>query len=349
MAADCITDEHLLSVVVPVLNEEAVLESFYQRLQRTLTALGMRWEVVFVDDGSTDGSRDVLRSLAQTVDTVALLGLSRNFGKEIAISAGLEAARGDAVIIIDADLQDPPELIPQLVERWREGYANVYAQRAGREGESFPKRWTASAFYRLLASVTNIEVPIDAGDYRLLDRRAVDALLQFREHHRFMKGLYAWVGYRAIAVPYERAPRAAGTSKWSYWKLWNHAIEGLTSFTVTPLKLATYLGLGTALLALVYAGIVVVKTLLFGDPVQGYPSLMVAVLFLGGTQLLFLGIAGEYIGRIFNEVKGRPLYLIDERRESKHDMDRLTRSSRAGDSDDSGNADAEHEPDQRTE
>jgi len=304
--------KRLISIVIPVFNEEDVLPVFLERLTRACSQLVFPCEWVFVDDGSDDGTSARLSALRRGNEHVGVLRLSRNFGKEVAISAGLQQAVGDAVVIIDADLQDPPELIPALVEHWLDGFDNVFARRTRRSGDGPFKRWTARTFYRLLARVTNIDVPADAGDFRLLDRRAVDAILQFREQHRFMKGLYAWVGYRAVAVPYEREPRAGGATKWSFHKLWNLAIDGITSFTVAPLKLASLFGLAVAILALVYGAIVIVKTLLFGDPVQGYPSLMVVVLFLGGIQLLFLGIVGEYLGRVFNEVKGRPLYLVDE-------------------------------------
>jgi glycosyltransferase involved in cell wall biosynthesis len=323
-------DEHpkrLISIVIPVFNEEDVLPVFLERLASACSRLDFPFEWVFVDDGSDDGTGAKLAAARRGNDHVGVLRLSRNFGKEVAISAGLQQAVGDAVVIIDADLQDPPELIPALVAHWLEGFDNVFARRTDRGGDGPFKRWTAHAFYRLLGRVTNIEVPADAGDFRLLDRRAVDAILQFREQHRFMKGLYAWVGYRAIAVPYERDPRAGGATKWSYRRLWNLAIDGITSFTVAPLKLASLFGLAVAVLALVYGAIVIVKTLLFGDHVQGYPSLMVVVLFLGGIQLLFLGIVGEYLGRVFNEVKGRPLYLVDELHPSRFARERSGRGA----------------------
>jgi glycosyltransferase involved in cell wall biosynthesis len=215
-------------------------------------------------------------------------------------------------VVIDADLQDPPEVIAELVAAWREGFDVVYAQRAARHGEGWLKRATAAGFYRVMQRVGGrVELPKDTGDFRLMSRRAVDALLQLREHHRFMKGLFAWVGFPSRAVLYDRAPRAAGTTKWNWWKLWNLSLEGITSFTVGPLKIATYLGLLTAAGALVYGAVVVVKTVLLGADVAGYPSLMVVVLFLGGVQLTTLGLIGEYLGRIFNETKRRPLYLVE--------------------------------------
>jgi polyisoprenyl-phosphate glycosyltransferase len=223
------------------------------------------------------------------------------------------AARGDAVVVIDVDLQDPPEVIPELVAGWREGYDVVYARRRVREGETWAKRATAKAFYRIMGRLGGrVEIPEDTGDFRLMSRRALDALLQLRERHRFMKGLFAWVGFPARAVLYDRAPRAAGTTKWNYWKLWNFSLEGITSFTVAPLKVATYLGLATSLFAVLYAAQVVVKTLILGNEVAGYPSLMTVVLFLGGVQLMTLGVIGEYLGRVFNETKGRPLYIVQD-------------------------------------
>ncbi len=242
---------------------------------------------------------------------VAIIDLSRNFGKEIALTAGLDHARGDAVIVIDADLQDPPELIPELVAKWQEGYDVVYARRTARDGETLLKKTTAKLFYRFIQGINRVKIPADTGDFRLLSRRAVDALKQLRETHRFMKGLFAWIGFPQVAVNYRRDPRFAGKTKWNYWQLWNFALEGITSFTITPLKIATYVGLFTACGSFAYALFVIYKTLAYGDPVQGYPSMMVVVLFLGGVQLMTLGVIGEYLGRMFNETKRRPLYFIN--------------------------------------
>lgn len=298
------------SVVVPAYNESSSIEAFHGRLAAVMEQIGP-WEVVYVDDGSTDTTLALLNQLRQQDPRAAIVSLSRNFGKEAATTAGLDHARGDAVVVIDADLQDPPEVIPELVAKWREGYEMVYAQRSHRDGESAFKKLTSAIFYRLAENVGNVQLPRDTGDFRLMSRRVVDALLRMRERHRFMKGLFAWVGFRSVAVPYNRAPRHAGTTKWDYWKLWNFAIEGLTSFTVMPLKIASYVGLTVALLSVGFGVQVIVKTLLFGNPVAGYPSLMTVVLFLGGVQLITLGVIGEYLGRIFNETKGRPLYLVD--------------------------------------
>jgi glycosyltransferase involved in cell wall biosynthesis len=243
---------------------------------------------------------------------IAVIDLSRNFGKEVALTAGLDHARGDAVIVIDADLQDPPELIPELVARWREGYDTAYAKRIQRNGETWLKKATASLFYRTIRRMSRVQIPEDTGDFRILSRRAVESLKQLREHHRFMKGLFAWIGYPQIAVPYNRDPRFAGETKWNYWKLWNFALEGITAFTIVPLKMATYLGMLAALSAFAFGAFLFIETLLHGNPIPGYPSLMVVVLFLGGVQLFFIGVVGEYLGRVFNETKGRPLYFLND-------------------------------------
>jgi glycosyltransferase involved in cell wall biosynthesis len=301
-----------ISIVVPVYNEQEVLPEFHRRTAEVLNGLPLEWEIVYVNDGSRDRTLEVLDQLRQADRHVAIVDLSRNFGKEIALTAGLDYASGDGVVVIDADLQDPPELIPELVRRWREGYDVVYAKRTQRDGETVLKKSTAHLFYRVMRKISRFEIPADTGDYRLLSRRAVDALKQLREQHRFMKGLFAWIGYKQIAVPYRRDPRFAGETKWNFWKLWNFAIEGITSFTIAPLKLASYLGLAVALGAFIYGMWTIVKTLLFGNPVPGYPSLLVVILFLGGVQLLALGILGEYVGRMFDEAKGRPLYLVNQ-------------------------------------
>jgi glycosyltransferase involved in cell wall biosynthesis len=302
----------LFSVVVPAFNEAEVLPNFHDRLATVLQDLPQVAEIVYVNDGSNDATLDIMRDLAVKDKRVAIVNLSRNFGKEIALAAGLDHARGDAAIVIDADLQDPPELIPEMLRRWEEGYDVVYAKRVARDGETRLKKLTAFAFYRLIQSVSHVRIPQDTGDFRLLSRRAIDALGKLREQHRFMKGLFAWIGYPQISVPYRREPRYAGKTKWNYWRLWNFAIEGITSFSTAPLKMATYLGAVTALGAFLYAVIIIYKTIAFGNPVRGYPSLMVVVLFLGGVQLITIGILGEYVGRTFDEAKNRPLYLVDE-------------------------------------
>ena len=306
--------EHLLSIVVPLYNEANILSAFHARLTAVLETLkrtlNISFEIIYVNDGSIDTSAMVLLTLKTQDPRIAIIDLSRNFGKEIALSAGLDHAHGEATIVIDADLQDPPEVIPRLIEQWQQGFDVVFATRISRAGESWVKKGSAQLFYRLLNKISPIQIPVDTGDFRLLSRRTIEALKHLRETHRFMKGLFSWVGFPQIAVPYERDPRFGGKSKFNYWKLWNLAIEGITSFRIAPLKLSTYFGFATACVAFIYALMIIYKTLVFGEPVQGYPSLMVVMLFLGGIQLITLGIIGEYLGRTFVETKGRPLYLI---------------------------------------
>lgn len=299
-----------LSIVVPVHNEADVLPEFHKRLTMVLDVLDFESEIIYVNDGSNDRSQSVINDFQD--QRVTIIELSRNFGKEIALSAGLDHSNSDAVVVIDADLQDPPELIPELIQKWKAGYDNVYARRTARDGESLFKKISAKAFYRVIHGVSKVDIPENTGDFRLLSRRAVNSLKQLREHHRFMKGLFAWIGYQQIAVDYHRDPRFAGKTKWNYWQLWNFALDGITSFTITPLKIATYLGLTTASGSFLYAMFIIYKTLAYGDPVKGYPSLMVVILFLGGLQLFSLGIIGEYLGRMFDETKQRPLYLIKD-------------------------------------
>ncbi len=301
-----------ISVVVPAYNEEEVLPELHRRLQAVLSQLTTNYEIVYVNDGSRDRTLEIMRELKEADSHVGYVNLSRNFGKEIAMTAGLDLARGDAVVVIDADLQDPPELIPKLLEGWNAGFDVVYARRVSRAGETWLKKATARAFYRIIQRIGPVSIPEDVGDFRLMSRRAVDALKQIRERHRFMKGLFAWIGFPQKAIDYQRDARFAGVTKWNYWKLWNFAIEGITSFSIAPLKISTYAGLLVAALAFIYAMWVIYKTLIFGDPVQGYPSLMVVVLFLGGVQLVGIGLLGEYLGRMFVETKYRPLYLLDE-------------------------------------
>ncbi len=299
-----------LSVVVPVYEEEAVLPEFHRRLAAALDAVPADAEIVYVNDGSRDGSMAVLVALHDSDARVSVVDLSRNFGKEVAMSAGLDHAGGDAVVVIDADLQDPPELIPEMLAAWQEGYDVVLMRRAHRADESWLKKATARAFYRAIGSIGTIDIPANVGDFRLLSRRAVDALTRFPERSRFMKGLFAWIGFPCKEITYDRDGRYAGSTKWNYWRLWNFALEGITSFSVVPLKIASYVGFVTALVAFAYGVFVIGKTLLFGEPVRGYPTLVVLVLFLGGLQLMALGIIGEYLARMFIEVKQRPLYLV---------------------------------------
>jgi glycosyltransferase involved in cell wall biosynthesis len=306
-----------LTVVVPAYNEADGLAAFHARLAAVLNSLDLDCEVLYVDDGSRDDTWAVITALCEKDTRVGGLRLSRNFGKELALTAGLDHAQADAVVVIDADLQDPPELIPQFVQAWREGYDVVYGRRASRAGETRLKRATAALFYRLLERLSSTPVPRDAGDFRLLSRRALAALRQIRERQRFMKGLFAWVGFRQKAIAYHRDPRHRGASKFDYWRLWNFALDGITSFSGAPLKVASYVGFLTALLAFGDALWVFGKALLFGDPVRGYPTLMVVILFLGGMQLMSLGMIGEYLGRLYLEAKQRPLYLVDELRPAR--------------------------------
>lgn len=312
-----------LCVVVPAYNEGESLREFHARLAGVFDQIRVEQpdldcEVLYVDDGSRDDTYAVMCSLREADARVATLKLSRNFGKELALTAGLDAADADAIVVIDADLQDPPELIPVFLQHWREGYDVVYGTRSTRAGETGLKKFTSAAFYRVMEKLSATPVPRDTGDFRLMSRRALDALKTLRERQRFMKGLFTWVGYKQKSVVYERDARFAGTSKFNYWKLWNFALEGITSFSTAPLKIATYVGVGTAALAFAFAVWVFGKALLFGDPVRGYPTLMLVVLFLGGVQLMALGMIGEYLGRLYLEAKQRPLYLIDEFRRAAH-------------------------------
>jgi len=302
-----------LAIVVPAYNEAQSLPGLQGRLAPVLDRLDAEVTVLYVDDGSRDDTWAVIQALADRDRRVSGLRLSRNFGKELALTAGLDHVRAgiDAAIVLDADGQDPPELIPRFVERWRQGADVVYGVRSRREGDSWFKRTTAHLFYRLMGRLSSTPVPRDTGDFRLMSRRVLDALGQLRERHRFMKGLFAWVGYAQVPLEYEREPRSRGHSKFNYWKLWNFALEGITSFSTVPLRIATYFGLLTAIVSFGYGAWIIAKTLIHGDPVPGYPSLMTVVLFLGGIQLLALGIIGEYLGRLYDEAKQRPLYLVE--------------------------------------
>jgi glycosyltransferase involved in cell wall biosynthesis len=301
-----------LSIVVPVYNEEANIDYLFKRLLSVLERMETTYEIVCVNDGSKDNTLFCLVEHHKHNPIIKVVNLSRNFGKEIALTAGIDYATGAAIIPIDADLQDPPELIEQLVAKWREGYDVVYATRRSREGETWLKRFTANAFYRTIGKMSRVPIPRNTGDFRLLDRRVVDALKLMPERTRFMKGLFAWVGYRQASVMFDREPRFQGSTTWNYWKLWNFAIDGIASFSFLPLKVWSYVGVAISGISLLYASFLVIRTLVLGIDVPGYASLMVAILFLGGIQLITLGIIGEYIGRIYEEVKGRPLYLVRE-------------------------------------
>lgn len=301
-----------VSVVLPIFNEVQTLPALHARLAGVMCELGESYELVFVNDGSRDGSLEFLKKLAVEDSKIKVISLSRNFGHQMAITCGLDHARGAAVIVMDADLQDPPELIPTLIEKWREGYDVVYAVREERQGESLFKRATAALFYRLICRLSRVEIPADTGDFRLLSRRAVEGLRATTERNRFVRGLVGWIGYRQTGVRFVREERAAGETKYPFRKMLKFAIDGITSFSFVPLQMATYFGFlisGASFLYIVYA---VLQKLLTDRPVTGWTSLMVAMLFLGGVQLITLGIIGEYIGRIYEEVKQRPLYLVDE-------------------------------------
>jgi polyisoprenyl-phosphate glycosyltransferase len=298
-----------LSVVVPVFNEEAVVEEFHRRASAVLRPLG-DYELIFVDDGSRDATLERLLKLRAADPRVKVLELSRNFGHQSALTAGLEASSGKAVVAIDADLQDPPELIPELVKKWKEGHEVVYAVRTSREGETLFKRWTAAAYYRLLRSLAGVDIPADTGDYRLLDRGVVDALGRLPERNRFLRGLVSWVGYRQTGVPFERPARAAGETKYPLYKMLRLAVDGVTSFSRLPLRLVTLTGVLCFAGSMAVFGWALYVKFLTDRGVQGWTSLMGVVLFLGGVQLLAVGVLGEYIARIFDESKARPLYLV---------------------------------------
>jgi glycosyltransferase involved in cell wall biosynthesis len=301
----------LVSVVVPFHNEAGGIAQLFTELLAVLEALpAYRFEIVCVDDGSTDATLEALVALHRREPRVRVLELSRNFGKEAALTAGIDAARGDAVIAMDADLQDPPALIARLLEEWARGADVVLARRTDRSRDSFLKRSTAQVFYRLHNRLSSVQIPENVGDFRLLDRKAVDALKTLPERQRFMKGLFAWIGFRTATVDYARGARAAGASKFSGWRLWNFALEGFTSFSTAPLRVWTYVGAVGALLTFLYALFIIVRVLLLGIDVPGYASLLVAILFLGSLQLLSVGLLGEYIGRMYLETKQRPVYVV---------------------------------------
>ncbi|MFM2608393.1 glycosyltransferase family 2 protein [Vibrio chagasii] len=300
----------LLSIIVPFYNEQEVLEEFHSRLTKVLDSLPITSEIVYVDDGSKDTSLDVVKSFTSINSSISVIGLSRNFGKESAMSAGLEHCRGQAVILLDADLQDPPELIPQMIAKWREGYDVVNMQRRQRDGETWFKKFSAASFYKVMNAAAKIDVPENVGDFRLLSREVVDHINQLPERNRYMKGIFSWPGFRQATIQFNRDARFCGETKWNYLKLIGLAMDGITSFSIRPLRIATAVGGLVALSAFIYGMVIVFKTMMFGEPITGYPSMMVVQLALGGIQLLSIGLMGEYIGRIFIETKNRPLYLI---------------------------------------
>jgi glycosyltransferase involved in cell wall biosynthesis len=307
----------VLTIVVPVKDEEDSIGPFLQRVRAVLAGLNdpasESFEILFIDDGSTDSTLERIREAHSGDPRIRALSFSRNFGKEAALSAGLDSARGEAVVPMDVDLQDPPEVLSEMLAEWRKGFEIVYGVRNDRETDSLPKRLTADLYYRAHNWLSNDKIPEHAGDFRLLDRKVVEVIRSMPERTRFMKGLFAWAGFRQTSVTYRRQPRRHGQTKFNYWKLWTFALDGLTSASTIPLRVWSYLGGIVALLALFYAIFVTIRTLIFGVQVPGYASLMVAILFLGGLQLLSLGILGEYVGRIFVETKHRPLYIVRER------------------------------------
>ncbi len=307
------TNKKIISILVSCYNEEVVLNQFYQRLSQVITNIPRYdFQFMFINDGSKDQTLDIMRELHEKDSRVSYVNLSRNFGKEIAMIAGIDYLTGDAAIIMDADLQDPPELIPEMISWWEKGYQDVSAKRRSRAGESFFKKWSSHAFYTILQKMSSVPMQRDVGDFRLLDKQCLNALRLMRESQRYTKGLFSWIGFEKKEVLFDRDARAAGKTKWNYWKLLNLAIEGITSFTIAPLRASAFVGCILAFIALLYMLFIVLRTLICGEDVPGYPSLVSIILFIGGIQLFFLGIIGEYLGRVFNESKFRPLYLVKD-------------------------------------
>jgi polyisoprenyl-phosphate glycosyltransferase len=304
------TAKYTLSIITPVLNEESSILPFLQAIKHVSEGKEWQLEVLFIDDGSTDNTIDVIAKASQNYAFVRYIKLSRNFGKEAALTAGIDHAIGDAVIPMDVDLQDPPELIPKFVELWKKGYDTVYAVRTVRSKDSKMKRNSAKLFYKLFNKLSDYKIPENAGDYRLIDKKVVDAIKSMPERNRFLKGLFAWPGYKSIGINYERPARFAGKTKFNYWKLWNFGLDGLVSFSTWPLRVWSYIGASIAFLSFIYVAIIVLKVLIFGKDLPGYASLMSAIMFFGGLQLLSMGILGEYVSRMFMESKNRPIYLV---------------------------------------
>ena len=309
-------NKELLTIISPAYNEAENLDELYSRILNATENLNLEIEIIYVNDGSNDNTIEVINRQSENDGRITVIDLSRNFGKEIALTAGLDHASGDAVIVIDSDLQDPPEVIPQLVEKWRDGNDVVNAKRIKRKGEGLLKKITSYTYYRLLFHLSDIKIPMDTGDFRLLNRNALNAVLKLREKHRYMKGLFAWVGFKQQEIQYEREARYKGKTKWSFFGLFNLAFYGLTSFSILPLRLASTVGFLSALFGFFYGVTIVIKKIFFHEPVVGFTSLVVLVTFFGGIQLLSIGIIGEYIGRIFNETKNRPLYIVKNIKES---------------------------------
>ena len=307
-----------ISIIVPAYNEEESLPFLYERLTNLLNSIeNYEFEVLFINDGSKDKTLEIIKELRQKDERFCYLNLSRNFGKEVAMMAGLDYAKGDAVIFIDADLQDPPELIPELIKYWEEGYDDVYAKRKSRDGETFLKKFTSKMYYKVLQRMSRVEIQEDTGDFRLLDRRCVNALRKLRESQRCSKSMFSWIGYKKKEVLFDRDARIAGKTKWNYKKLVDLAIDGITSFTTSPLRLATYISIPTFIMLAIYALYVLIKCFVVKEVVHAYQAIILLILFFSGVQILLFGIVGEYLGRIFNETKNRPLYLVDEYNEKK--------------------------------
>lgn len=311
-------EQKKISIIVPAYNEQDALQELYSCVSGVADKISRyHFEFLFINDGSSDKTLDIIKGLSQRDQRVSYVDLSRNFGKEAAMLAGLDHVQADAVIIMDADLQNPPELIPEFIKHWEQGYNDVYGKRVSREGESFLKRLGTKIYYFLLTKLAHIPVQVNVGDFRLLDAKCVKAMRQMRETQRYTKGMFSWIGYKKKEVPFEVAPRVAGVTKWNYTKLFNLAIEGITSYTTVPLRLASIMGFIISMCAIIYMLYIIVKTLIYGIDWPGYPSLVSIVLFIGGTQLIVLGIIGEYLGKIFNETKNRPLYLVNEYERSR--------------------------------
>lgn len=311
-------DKKLITILVPAYNEQEVLHMLYERLKTIIDKTSKYdFEILLINDGSKDKTLSIMEELRKKDKRVCYLNLSRNYGKETAMIAGLDYSKGDAVIIIDADLQDPPELIPQMIKYWEQGYDDVYAKRKSRKGETWLKKFTSKMYYRTLQSVTKIEIQKDTGDFRLLDRRCVEALKSIRESQRYTKGLFSWIGFNKKEILYDRDPRAAGSTKWNYKKLIDLSIDGITSFTTAPLRWSAIIGLIVSIIGFMYMIYIIIKTICLGIDVPGYASTMVVILFLGGIQLIVLGVLGEYLGRAFYETKGRPLYFVDKYNDKK--------------------------------
>lgn len=303
-----------ITILIPCYNEEESLPSLYTRLSDLVDDIsGYQFEILFVNDGSQDNTIQIIKNLSHTDQRIRYVDLSRNFGKEIAMIAGIDNVHSDAMVVMDADLQDPPELIKEMIYWWEQGYNDVCAKRKSRAGEGWFKKWSSHTYYKILQKVSKIPIQPDVGDFRLLDKQCIEALKQLRETQRYTKGMFSWIGFDKKEIFFDRDARVAGQTKWNYWSLCNLAIEGITSFTILPLRIATFMGISIAVLSVIYMMVIIGKTLAWGENVAGYPSLMCVVLFIGGVQLFFLGVFGEYLGRIFYETKGRPLYFVKDK------------------------------------